>query len=308
MKTFIFSALALGMMASCTNTEVEGVIDNGEPVAIRLSAGVEATTVLSRAAINDNDKFKATVLGWEGNDITDYGVKPTWAAVTSDIQVSATETSGITLTESQYYKADGTKTYMKAFYVDGETPIAATDNEWIYNLSKRDGSIDILLADAVGGDRNTPAGAFLFKHPLTKLIFKAVAGDGLADNTTLKSIKVKGMSVPEKINLGTSKVEYGTALTESLLIGGIESPQTITSTATEAGNPIMVKPITGEFYIEVETSIKTYENVKVILDAVADHADGAGVAYVITLTFKDQISASASVAAWTAGTGQGTVG
>ena len=40
MKTFIFSALALGMMASCSNTEVEGidVVDNGEPVAIQLSA------------------------------------------------------------------------------------------------------------------------------------------------------------------------------------------------------------------------------------------------------------------------------
>ena len=33
MKTFIFSALALGMMASCSNTEVEGIdaVDNGEP-------------------------------------------------------------------------------------------------------------------------------------------------------------------------------------------------------------------------------------------------------------------------------------
>ena len=31
MKTFIFSALALGMMASCSNTEVEGIdaVDNG---------------------------------------------------------------------------------------------------------------------------------------------------------------------------------------------------------------------------------------------------------------------------------------
>ena len=34
MKTFIFSALALGMMASCSNTEVEGIdaVDNGEQI------------------------------------------------------------------------------------------------------------------------------------------------------------------------------------------------------------------------------------------------------------------------------------
>ena len=69
MKTFIFSALALGMMASCSNTEVEGIdaVDNGEPVAIQLSAGVQTNVVagLTRAAITGDAKFKATVLAWE---------------------------------------------------------------------------------------------------------------------------------------------------------------------------------------------------------------------------------------------------
>ena len=75
MKTFIFSALALGMMASCSNTEVEGIdaVDNGEPVAIQLSAGVETTTGVTRAAIEDGNKFKAIVLGWESNtEMTEF--------------------------------------------------------------------------------------------------------------------------------------------------------------------------------------------------------------------------------------------
>ena len=78
MKTFIFSALALGMMASCSNTEVEGIdaVDNGEPVAIQLSAGVQTNVVagLSRAAITGADGvFVATVLGWEGSAAGAYG-------------------------------------------------------------------------------------------------------------------------------------------------------------------------------------------------------------------------------------------
>lgn len=317
MKTFIFSALALGMMASCANTDVEGVstVDNGEPVAIQLSAGVEATTVITRAAIEQDANFSATVLGWESDDITNFEVKPTWNAVTSDIRVSTVATNNVKLTDAadataKYYKANGTKTFMKAFYVDGEKPTAESPNAWIYDLTKRDGTLDILMADAVSGDRNTPADPFLFKHPLTKLIFKVIAGDGLADDVTLTSINVKGMSVPEKINLGTSEVEFGTNPVASLSIG--VEPQTAipasTAEAAEVGNPIMVKPINGKFKIEVVTSKTTYSDVEVNLTTVADHADGAGVAYFITLTFKDQISTSASVTDWAASSGAGTVG
>lgn len=315
MKTFIFSALALGMMASCANTDVEGVVENGEPVAITLSAEVEATTVLTRAAIEQDAKFKATVLGWEDNNITDFEVNPAWTAVSSDINVSKNVTSNITLTDAvdvskaEYYKADGTKTYMKAFYVDGESPKAQSSNAWIYDLTKKDGSLDILIADAINGDKNTSAGSFEFKHPLTKLIFQVKAGDGLADNVTLTSIKVKGMSVPEKINLGTSKVEFGENPTDLSI--GVTAGTTIPSSTTDAaivGAPIMVKPISASFTIDVVTSAKTYENVNVTLKTVAGHEDGAGVAYVITLTIKDQISTSASVADWAAGEGEGTVG
>lgn len=312
MKTFIFSALALGMMTSCANTDVEGVstVDNGEPVAITLSAGVEATTVLTRTAIEQNSKFKATVLGWEGDNITDFGVSPTWNTTTSDIIVSVDATKDITLKDAKYYKADGTKTYMKAFYVDGEIPKAESPNTWIYDLTKNDGSLDILMADVISGDRNNSAGPFEFKHPLTKLIFKVKAGDGLADNVTLTSIKVKGMSVPEKINLSTSVVEFATPLVDPLSIGVTANTAIPLSTAEAAivGNPIMVKPIHGNFEIGVETSAKTYENVKVTLKTVTGHEDGAGVAYVITLTIKDQISTSASVADWAGGEGEGTVG
>lgn len=46
----------------------------------------------------------------------------------------------------------------------------------------------------------------------------------------------------------------------------------------------------------------------VTLNSVAEHLDGAGVAYTVTLTFKEQISVSASVADWSEGTGSATIG
>ena len=281
MKTFIFSALALGVMAGCSNTEIEDVVDSGEPVAITLNAGVETAVVVgTRAAIGTDELFKATVLGWEGDNVADYKVAPTWTAISSDIKASSEVTNNITLTNTQYYKSDGTHTFMKAFYVNGETPVA---------------------------DKNTPAASFAFKRPLTKLIFKVVAGDGLADNVTLTSIEVKDMCVPEKINLGTDEVVFGETLATPLSIG-VTASTSITATETPVGHAIMVKPIAGTFVISVTTSTKTYDNVTVTLNSVAEHLDGAGVAYTVTLTFKEQISVSASVADWSEGTGSATIG
>ena len=307
MKTFIFSALALGVMAGCSNTEIEDVVDSGEPVAITLNAGVETAVVVgTRAAIGTDELFKATVLGWEGDNVADYKVAPTWTAISSDIKASSEVTNNITLTNTQYYKSDGTHTFMKAFYVNGETPVADTDS-WIYNLTKKDGTLDILMASAINGDKNTPAASFAFKRPLTKLIFKVVAGDGLADNVTLTSIEVKDMCVPEKINLGTDEVVFGETLATPLSIG-VTASTSITATETPVGHAIMVKPIAGTFVMSVTTSTKTYDNVTVTLNSVAEHLDGAGVAYTVTLTFKEQISVSASVADWSEGTGSATIG
>lgn len=307
MKTFIFSALALGMMASCSNSEIDEIIDNGEPVAIQLSAGVETTTILSRAAIVDNEKFNAIVLGWESTTVpTTYEVNPAWNAETTDISTSGT-TEAVTVT-NQYYRAEeGYKTYMRAFYVDGA--IATKESEekaWNYNLDKKDGSVDILLTtDVAIGDKTTPATSLEFVHPLTKLIFNVQAGVGLATDVKLESIKLLNVGVPENINLGTNTVGF-------TAIGELNVPVTltdaITGTSTVATTAVMVEPVTGTFKIAVKTNKKEYTDITVTLDAVADHTDGAGVAYIVTLTFRDNISSKAEVTQWAAGTGSGIIG
>lgn len=158
---------------------------------------------------------------------------------------------------------------------------------------------------AVYGDKTTPAGALTFAHPLTKLIFKVKAGVGLANDVKLTSIHLLGMSVPEKINLGTNEVLFGTAQEVEVPIIFTDA---ITTTEETASTAVMVKPISGKFNIKVVTNKKTYSSVEVTLSSVAEHADGKGVAYTVTLTFRDEISTSASVTEWATGSGSGTVG
>ena len=117
MKTFIFSALALGMMASCSNTEVEGIdpVDNGEPVAIQLSAGVETNVVagLTRAAITGDATFTAKILGWE--DAAAYTADPSWSSTASGIKASG-KTDKLQLAATQYYLANESFLSRRCYY------------------------------------------------------------------------------------------------------------------------------------------------------------------------------------------------
>ena len=63
MKTFVFSAVAMAVLASCTNSAIDDVVNNDEPVAIRLSAGVQANVVVSRAPITSVESFKPIRMG-----------------------------------------------------------------------------------------------------------------------------------------------------------------------------------------------------------------------------------------------------
>ena len=179
MKTFIFSALALGMMASCSNTEVEGIdaVDNGEPVAIQLSAGVETNVVagVTRAAITGKDGvFVATVLGWEGS-AADYSVAAKWNTTTNNISAQANG-GAITLTEAEYYNpSKEVNTYMKAYYPKG----TVTTGNYSFTTPLKDGTQDILVSTEVVGNRaNATNKVFTFTHPLTQLNFSAIEGNG----------------------------------------------------------------------------------------------------------------------------------
>lgn len=298
MKSYFFSAVAIALLASCSGSEIDEAIDNGQPVAINLSAGVQATTVVSRAPVTGSGKFKATVLAWEGAVApSDYTEATKWTAVTSDINATGS-TSNLTLTDTQYYSADeAVSTYMKAFYAESAA-VNATD-KYIYNFANTDGAIDVLIAPMVSGNRITPAGAFAFTHPLMQLKFKLVAGAGFPDGVTITSMTIKDAKLPIGVNMSTDAIIYANA-------AGLLVPNAANSTipSETAGNPVMVEPFAAPgFKMDIVTNKKTYTDIPVTLSG----ANG-GVAYTVTLTFKESISASASVTDWdTTGTGSGDV-
>lgn len=299
MKSCFFSAVAIALLASCSGSEVDEVIDNGQPVAINLSGGVQATTVVSRTPITSGSKFTATVLGWEAADATPpaYTSDAKWNSTTEEITASSIA-GKITLTTPQYYQSNGLKTYMKAISPVG----TVATSTYTFTAPLTDGSVDVLVADAVAGDKNTVASALAFKHALTQFNFKVKKGDGLGDNATITSIKLNGVKLPTGVDLSTNALALGSATTIPALTGG---NIVIGDEAASAGAPVMVAPIaTADLSLDIVTSDGTFAGVKV---TTIGNNFKAGTSYTITLTFKKKIEASASVEEWETGEGEGTV-
>ena len=307
MKTFIFSALALGMMASCSNTEVEGidVVDNGEPVAIQVTAGVKTNVAagVTRAPLTSGT-FDATILGWEGTDTPEYSTVTPWIVTGKDINVVGSTT---VILDKYYNTSNGTKTYMKACYPVG------TVTEGVYNFTgiKEDGSVDVLYAGEISGSRAAaPVTGFVFNHMLTQVKFSIKAGDGLLNGTKLKSITLNAPQVATGINLKSNALVTkapSTPISVTIADGGIEIPDVATPIAN---SELMIAPTTEKtmsltVVTNDGTSDKTFDNVVVTVDDSEFFA--AGTAYTVTLTFKEKISVETTVTAWKTGTASGTV-
>lgn len=311
MKTFIFSALALGMMASCANTDVEGVstVDNGEPVAIQLSAGVQQNVVVSRAPITNGGKFIATVLGWEAKGDVSYSADTTWMANTNEISALTTGEDVVLVTPKFYNPDIDVTTYMKAYSPVG----TVTGGTYTFTSLIEDGTQDVLVSNEVTGSRSdADVKAFKFTHPLTQLQFVVKGGDGWTSGA-VKSIALKAVKVATGV-----KVTDNSLVTKdeaSLDVSGIDDAAGVEVVkvvdgvkGTNAGSPIMIVPTTGkEITIDVTmVSGITYKGIKVTS---ADATFAAGKAYTITLTFQNKkVSGTATVEEWaTGGEGSGIV-
>ena len=311
MKTFIFSALALGMMASCSNTEVEGIdaVDNGEPVAIQLSAGVQTNVVagLSRAAITGADGvFVATVLGWEGS-AADYSVAAKWNTTTNNISAQANG-DVITLTEAEYYNpSKEVNTYMKAYYPEG----TVTAGNYNFTTPVKDGTQDILVSTEVVGNRaNATNKVFTFTHPLTQLNFSAIEGNGWGTGSvgSVKSITLKDVSVATGVKISDNSLVSESIVAGLAVTNITEAGIAVGKTDTPMGDPVMIVPTTkNEILVDVVMADGiSFSNVKV---TTTDDTFMAGKAYTITLTFNNKkVAGTAIVTDWTTGgTGSGTV-
>lgn len=295
--------LALAALVGCSKSENEtgNSGEEGNSTPIVLSAGIPTATVTpgSRAVVETNTAFTAGVAGWETSEAVAYGNDTTWYT-TANITASTTAHT-VTLVAPQVYNAnDGIKTYMKAWYPAG-TPAAGK-----VTFNNTDGTVDAMLAGEVVGSKSDNQDKVLnFAHKTTQLKFAVVADASLAGGTTINKISVLDAELPIGFDLIANTVTYAAAAT--LDVPGIPEDKEISTMATVIGQPVMIKPMTGNnVSLKIETSTATFDNVTATIDGDTNFVEGK--AYTITLTFKQQsLSLSATVAEWTTGTGSANV-
>lgn len=298
--------LAAVSLCACSKSESGEQIPGGEAV-IRLSAGLPAASVQSKAPINSGDKFTPAVAGWESTAAASYTAAPTWNTTTSEITASATAQE-VELTAPQVYNANGAvKTYMKAWYPQG-TLSSGTVTFTTNDSYKGDGTDDVLLAGEVSGSKSDRENKVLaFEHLATQLKFVVKAGPGLAAGTKLTKIELKNVEVPSGINLTTDALLSSSK--SVLAVPGIDGNLVIGTTAAgdPAGSPLMIVPPTGKTVtLKVATSAAEFDDIVATIDG--DDNFQAGKAYTIMLTFDQKnIELSATLAEWSAGTGTGLV-
>lgn len=311
MKTSEMTKMLAGAFLLCatalTGCSQNEDANNGNPLEIRLGAGLQVTGGSTRAAINTGSKFKAGIAGWESTTApVDYAsTAATWSTKST---ITAAETAGaIVLDEAKFYSGNAsTVTYMKAWYPTGDLQngiVTFSGNDFTTN-----GTTDVMLAGEINGS-STDNGLknFKFEHKLTQLKF-VILGDAGFQGDALTSIAIKGAELPTGLNLATNMVTYATAA--DLLVPETAS-QIITDKAATTGLPVMIKPIKSQtFKIDVVTTDgttpSTFNDIIVTIDDDVELL--AGKAYTITLSFGSAgINASASVTPWTEGTGSGTI-
>lgn len=303
----MISMLAMAAMVSCTN-EIEGPdqpkVNGNEQVEIKATAGVLG--VETKAPIINGTKFTPAIVGWEGT-ATPTTEAPAWNTTTSS-DIEAGSNVSMPFKDKKYYNPDGTThTYICAFFPTG----TITSN--IVSFTNTNADQDIILTNIVDAGAK-PAGVaaatmMTFSHKLTQLQFKVGGDASLATGTKIKSISLVKVTVPTSFNIVTGDLngtESATFTVPNLTESVIPTMSEDGTGASNAGDPIMIKPIGGTtFSINVVTDQGTFNNVTVTL-AQAD-TDG-GISYNVTLTFKQkEITAQGTVTAWTEKTGTGTV-
>lgn len=312
MKTLVLSmisiAATLAAMTACTSEgDPIDEIDNGQPVEIKMSAGVLNIETKSSGPISgltgdiDNVMF---VKVDAAKDVTDDALN--WGTNPTKHKATIAKTSGdITFTDKAYYSSDADiYSYLIGYHPNTEG--TSSGSEVSYTI---DGKMDIMISTVVKGNKNSKETALTpqFSHKLTQLIVW-VQGDEAAATAwgTITNIKVKDIKQKVILDLSTKELKASTTdnTPNSLEITHTTYP-TIETEAKEAGYCMILPKTTADAYtLEVTTDVTTKE-VTVDIPASADgttrakNTTVAGESYKINLTFKaNEISAKASVDTW----------
>ncbi len=300
MKRFMLPVVVLTLLTGCSKSE-NGELDTvRERIPIQLNSGIREVT--TRAAINTDDEFAASIVGWETDGTIDYSTKFSWSNETTITASTSIPGNTVTLIPTRYYAAnDNVKTYIKGWH-----PVGTPSNGRV-TFNNTDGTIDAMISSAINGSKKDSDNKNLvFEHPTTQIKFEVQAGTGLEAGTTIKSISIQEAQLPIGFDLTDNSVIYDNNPIE-LTVPGISEVE-ITTDPVAIGEPIMIKPFDNQtMTVNVETSTASFKNVTVTIDD--DTKFLPGKAYTVTLTFQQkEILLKAAVTAWNdSGTGAATI-
>lgn len=334
-KQVLYGATVAIILAACSNNETEG-INTPQPnnaVPIRIGQTVEGMT--ARAAVENGSRVTATVLtanytspgspDWSSftaqsfNELNE-GPKTlkTPANISTATFIAGTNQDVALQPVLYYYPANGTA--LVAVAPDGNL----SGNQ--IEMKLQDGEQDVMYADKQVATKpndqeaaNTPPVTLTFNHMTTQLNFAFKLSADLTSSwqgqsVSVKSISIQNASVPVSVNYADGTVNFKKPGT-SLDVPGIVAGNSISTTATKIGRPVMVdasSDIKLDVTLTVGSKDYTFSNVPIMKDGGTNGEKlqtAIGSSHLITLTVTEpvkpsdgiEITTKATVTQWTSG-------
>lgn len=305
MKTLVLSMISIAAtvaaMTACTS-EGDPIdnIDNGQPVEIKLNAGV----ITTKSAITSN------AAGELDNDLAYvhfYRIDKTTPNWTTDNSTSFTGTikknKDIEFAEKQYYPANGDNTTVAGLFV-GETittPPALTAGVADVTIT---GAEDIICATPIDlGNRKNPSTTPLgFNHLLTQFKF-IVKIDKVTITNEISNIAIKVKDASTKAKVTLSDGTIGTWSAKDVITGPTGLTASADGQPSAASGGIMLEPGLSSITLAITgTGLPTEGLETTINGSETSNTFEQGKAYEITLKFKNrEVSGTASITQWETG-------
>ena len=302
--------LGVGLLVcSCSKEPVESFAEGDPTSPILPDAGVAATVetkadlsgVVSGTVFPANTTKVFSVVGYKGT------AAPTnWSSpYINNIAVNSGTSSTLNFAPAQYYPTNGDKVYFYAYSPASGTYTAGTSSVAPKVAWTITGSQDIMAAQVTTGIAKVASGTqtqptFAFTHKLKQVKFKIVKDASFEDNIKLTSLMIIGAKTAATIDVSTGNVTWGST-TGNLTVYSNSTGQTLTTTATSVGLPMMFEPGTS-FKVRAVAGGVAYADATVTLTGT--NAGTAGYSHEVTLKFmRNAIVPTASITNWTTGTG-----
>ena len=287
-RTFFYTMLAAGLLASCTNDELaDNPLADG-PVAAQVTADISQT--LTRVSANgvsasftSGDEINVVADGSATYVYTLQDNGTTWSAGNNPYYFQNRDIVSF----QAWYAAPGYKKTGNAIEINTKNQTVSSGwNQW-----------DILATPVVKTDVTSPTvdftGTNAFSHVMTQVTMVFKKGDGISDLAALEGYTLKSLTTDATFNTLNCTLTPGTT-TDDIAVTGIEDASGTEYTCT----PLILVPqtVTGTIDLEVKYNDQTY---KATLNApTAGLQAGYSYTYTVTVSNTKLEVSNAAISDW----------